>query len=157
MKQTKYDVLTKTTGNKEVVRLTVKNDGTEKEMKAGYIASFIIRALILEDKDVYLSYISTAKTKLAQMQEKKERVLILMNRMLNDSLETICGGFDKVPPKYVGKKLMVLASLPYNKKVDISQVGENNSYVKLNGFESVKPTATFVRFYLVDISEVKEN
>lgn len=153
MKQFNYNILTKTTGNKEIVRLTVKNDGTDKEMKAGYVASYIIRALILEDKDVYMSYISTAKSKLAEMQAKKEKILILMNRMLEDSLETICGGYDKVPTKYVGKKLTVLTSLPYNKLVDISKVDENKKFVKLDGFENVQPTATFIRFYLFEVKE----
>jgi len=156
MKQIKYNILTKTTGNKEVVRITVRNDGTEKEMKAGFVASFILRALILEDKDVYLSYISTAKSKMSAMQSKKEKILILMNRMLEDSLETICGGFDKVPKKYVGKKLTVLTSLSYNKRVDVSKLDGTDSkkYVKLDGFENVQPTATFTRFYLAEITEV---
>lgn len=153
MDKVKFNVLSKTTGNKEVVRISVKDEGTAKEIKAGHIASFALKAMILEGKDVYISYVSGATSKLSSLIQKKEKVLLLMNRMLNDSLEQICGGFDKVPAQYVGKHLTVLTSLPYNKETPITShemVNGKSVFKPLEGFEDKTIKATFIRLHLAE-------
>lgn len=153
MEKIKYEILSETTGNKEVVRISVKDEGTSKEIKAGHIASYALKALILEGKDVYISYVSGATSKLPLLIQKKEKVLLLMRRMLNDSLEQICGGFDKVPSQYVGKHLTVLTSLPYNKETPITiheMVNGKSVFKPLEGFENKTIKATFVKLYLAE-------
>ena len=160
LEQNNYKVLTKNTGNKEVVRISVKHDGTPQETTAGKYASYILKALILDEKDVYISYISSAISKLPQLIPKTEKVKILIGRMLNDSLENICGGFDKVPVKYLHKKFTVMFEPPYNKLTQITELSKdengNKEFKTLEGFEDKEIKATFQRLYLVEVEKSEE-
>lgn len=160
LEQRDYNVLTKNTGNKEVVRISIRNDGKDNESVAGKISSYVLKALILDNKDVYISYISSATSKLPMLVLKTEKVKLLIGRMLTDSLERICGGPDKVPAKYANKKLTVMFGAPYNKKADITELVKSDdgkkSFKKIEGFEDKEVTATYQRVYLVEVNNMEE-
>lgn len=159
---------------REVVRISLKSDkGPEKA------ASFILKSMIMEDKEIYLKYIIEANktreqlpgeslddyVKVANRQSswsakeltyKMHKILNFMQRMLNDSLDVICGGFDKVPEKYRGKRLTILCGLPYRKDTVVTTVekDENGTYVKKtmsndNNQEQTK-RAIVVKLYLAE-------
>ena len=136
---------------REVVRISMKSD-QNPDKNPGKIASFILRSMILEDKEVYIKYISEKEID-KELTYKTKKVLNHMQRMLNDSLDIICGGYGKTPDKYKGKKLTVLTGLPYNKDTQVSTFENvNGSYVKkVDDSEGVTPTtkrATIIKFYL---------
>lgn len=152
---------------REVVRVSVRSDkGPEAP------ASFILKSMILDDKEVYLKYIienndirpqrpgetdeeyEYVKGKLSnrttkELTYKMHKILNFMQRMLTDSLETICGGYDKVPEKYRGKKLTILCGLPYRKDTIVSQVErEGDTFVKKEEAGGVVKRAMVMKLYL---------
>lgn len=147
----KYEMIDKVLGEKEVVRITTTKPNS-RETRAGHIASYILKAMICDDKQVYLSYISSATSVLPELITKKEKILILINRMLKDDLAIICGGIDKVPEKYRGKKLGIVCGLPYNKETDITAYNrQNKTFEHLAGLEDKKVKATFVKLHLTEL------
>lgn len=136
---------------REVVRISCKNE-SNLDKNPGKTASFILRSMILEDKEVYLKFISEGKLA-KELTYKAQTVLTIMQRMLNESLESICGGYDKVPLKYRGKRLVVLSGLPYRKDTVPSnfELNEDGSYSKVvtenaNGDQTKR--ATVIKLYL---------
>lgn len=134
--------------SREVVRISMKSD-QNPDKNPGKIASFILKSLILEDKEVYIKYISEKEID-KELTYKTKKVLNHMQRMLNDSLDIICGGFGKTPEKYRGKKLTVVTGLPYNKDTPVStyEKNEDGSYVKKTDEAPITKRATIIRFYL---------
>ena len=139
---------------KEVVRISVEHEEDFKN-NAGKTASFIIKSLVFEDKEVYVKFISSTK-KLSEISLKTQKMLIILNRMICEGLESEFG-LD-VPEKYRHKKMMILSSLPYVKKTELFKINrlENGQIEKVpteltNGFE---PKATIIKLYLAE--EVKE-
>lgn len=133
---------------REVVRISMKSD-QNPDKNPGKIASFILKSLILEDKEVYIKYISEKEID-KELTYKTKKVLNHMQRMLNDSLDIICGGFGKTPEKYRGKKLTVVAGLPYNKDTPIStyEKTEDGSFAKKIDATPVTKRATIIKLYL---------
>lgn len=123
--------------SKRVAREVVRITGEEKMDKSGgnngKVASFILKALILDDKEVYLKFVSGGKN-VKDLTFRVIRILAIANRMLNESLSTLCGGPDKVPSKYKGKQLRVFAGLPYDKNTPVS-------FIKKVGDKVVKEKA----------------
>lgn len=133
---------------REVVRISVARE-EDFDNNVGKTASFIIKALVFEEKEVYVKFISSTK-KLADISLKCQKMLIVLNRMINEGLESHFGL--EVPKEYRNKKMTVLASLPYIKETEIFKIekGEDGELKKipagdLNGF---KPKATIIRLYL---------
>lgn len=137
---------------REVVRVTGKTEFDDPNKKPANTSSFILRSLICDDKEVYIKYISEGKAD-EKLTHKVKKILNIMDRMLKEPLENICGGFDKIPEKYRGKKLVVLTGLPYTKDTVPSSIEEvDGTYVKKNTTtpESLKQTkrATVIKLYL---------
>ena len=138
--------------SREVVRISLKSD-QDYDKNPGKIASFILKSLILEDKEVYIKYISEKEID-KELTYKTKKVLNHMQRMLNDSLDTICGGFGKTPEKYRGKNLTIVTGLPYNKDTPVStyEKNEDGSYARKTEDVPMTKRATVIRLYLLRIS-----
>lgn len=130
---------------KEIVRISGKENIDSNE---GKIASFILKALIIEDKEVYIKYVDDKRN---NINTKLVKLLIIIRRMLKDPLNVICGGYDKVPDKYKDKKLTIVSDLPYLKESSISNFQViNNEYKRVQTEESSKlvKKATIIRLRL---------
>ncbi len=137
---------------REVVRVTGKSEFDDPSKKPANTSSFILRSLICEDKEVYIKYISEGKID-EKLTYKVKKILNIMGRMLKEPLENICGGYDKIPEKYKGKKLTVLAGMPYSKDTVPSSIEEvDGTHVKVNTTtpDALKQTkrATVIKLYL---------
>lgn len=133
---------------KEVVRISVEHEEDFKN-NVGKTASFIIKSLVFENKEVYIKFISSTK-KLPEISLKCQKMLIILNRMISEGLESKFGL--EVPQEYKRKKMMILSSLPYVKDTELFKIsrGENGELIKTpteltNDF---KPKATIIKLYL---------
>ena len=120
----------------EVVRVSLKSE-TDLSKNNGKTASHILKSLILEDKQVYIKYI-WGGYRSAELADKTNTILRIMKRMLNEDLTAVCGGVDKVPAKYVGKKLIVLTELPYLKETVLNKVTNQNGEYKVETDDETK-------------------
>ncbi len=140
----------------EVVRVPSSDKQNSTEKNCGKTASFLLKALILEDKAVYLKYLAEAKdTK--DLANNAIAILRIAQRMLNEGLATVCGSPDRVPEKYRGKKLAIFAGMPYNKmsELTIIKVDENGNRVKVPNYITQKDgtvikeaKVTIIKLYL---------
>lgn len=133
---------------KEVVRISAEHEEDFKN-NVGKTASFIIKSLVFEQKEVYVKFISSTK-KLPEISLKCQKMLIILNRMIKEGLESKFG-LD-VPVEYRHKKMVILSSLPYVKDTELFKINkdENGNIVKTpteltNDFQ---PKATIIKLYL---------
>ena len=135
---------------REVVRISINNkEDYNKNM--GKTASFIIKALVYENKEVYVKFVSSTK-KLADISLRTQKMLIILNRMMEEGLETAFGM--EVPAEYRHKRMRILTSLPYVKKTNLNKVivDDNGGVTKIeseieDGFE---PKATIIKLFLAE-------
>lgn len=140
---------------REVVRISI-NTEEDFNHNVGKTASFIIRALAIENKEVFVKFVSSTK-KLPEISLKTQKMLILLNRMIKEGLETAFP-IEKIPMEYRKKKIFILASLPYVKETDVFKVvkTEDGNVEKIKGEiqGEFSPRATIIKLYLCE--EVKE-
>lgn len=140
---------------REVVRISI-NTEEDFNHNVGKTASFIIRALAIENKEVFVKFVSSTK-KLPEISLKTQKMLILLNRMIKEGLETAFP-IEKIPSEYRKKKIFILASLPYVKETDVFKVvkTEDGNVEKIKGEiqGEFSPRATIIKLYLCE--EVKE-
>lgn len=140
---------------REVVRISI-NTEEDFNHNVGKTASFIIRALAIENKEVFVKFVSSTK-KLPEISLKTQKMLILLNRMIKEGLETAFP-IEKIPTEYRKKKIFILASLPYVKETDVFKVvkTEDGNVEKIKGEiqGEFSPRATIIKLYLCE--EVKE-
>ncbi len=140
---------------REVVRISI-NTEEDFNHNVGKTASFIIRALAIENKEVFVKFVSSTK-KLSEISLKTQKMLILLNRMIKEGLETAFP-IEKIPSEYRKKKIFILASLPYVKETDVFKVvkTEDGNVEKIKGEiqGEFSPRATIIKLYLCE--EVKE-
>ena len=130
---------------RDIIRISAKENIDSNE---GKTASYILKALIVEDKEVYIKYVDDKRN---SNNTKVIKLLIILRRMLKDPLNVICGGYENVPEKYKGKKLTVVCDLPYLKDSSVSNFQViNNEYKKVQTEESSKlvKKATIIRLRL---------
>lgn len=134
---------------REVVRISSKEEDFKQNV--GKTASFIIKALVFENKEVYVKFVSSTK-KLPEISLKTQKMLIILNRMMKEGIETKFG-LD-VPQEYKNKKLTVIASLPYVKETEVFKIEkrEDGEIVKtVTEFDNdFKPKATIIKLYLAE-------
>lgn len=138
---------------KEVVRIEI-NTEESFEHNMGKTASFIIRALAIENKEVYVKFISSTK-KLSDISLKTQKMLIILNRMIKEGLETAYAKEpEKIPQEYRKKKLLILSSLPYVKDTEVFKIVKDadGNVTKVAGEtkDGFVPKATIIRLYLAE-------
>ena len=138
---------------REVVRISVREEEDFKS-NVGKTASFIIRALAVENKEVYVKFISSTK-KLPEISLKCQKMLIILNKMISEGLDVVFD--DSLPPKFRGKKMTILASLPYVKTTDVYRIVKNDDGTfekeKADIEEGFEPKATIIKLYLAEETE----
>lgn len=142
--------------SREVVRIGIADERAEEnfEHNVGKTASFIIRALVIENKEVYVKFISSTK-KLPEISLKTQKMLIILNRMIKEGLETAFAKEPEcIPMEYRKKKMFILASLPYVNNTDVFKIVKdddgNLKKVKGETKDGFVPKATIIRLYLAE-------
>lgn len=138
---------------REVVRIEI-NSEENFEHNVGKTASFIVRALAIENKEVFVKFISSTK-RLPEISLKTQKMLIILNRMIKEGLETAFAKEpEKIPLEYRKKRLMILSSLPYVKETEVFKIVKdedgNTSKVKGDIKGEFTPKATIIRLYLAE-------
>ena len=138
---------------REVVRISVENDEDFKS-NVGKTASFIIKALVFDKKEVFVKFISSTK-KLPELSLKTQKMLIVLKRMINEGLESKFGL--EVPTEFRNKKMMILSSLPEVKDTQVFKIEkQDNGELKktLTEFDNdFKSRATIIKLYLAEKTE----
>lgn len=135
---------------REVVRISVEKE-EDFQSNVGKTASFIIKALVFEKKEVFVKFISSTK-KLPEISLKTQKMLIILHRMISEGLESKFGL--EVPEEFKNKKMMILTSLPYVKDTELFKIEkqENGEITKtVTEFDNdFKPKATIIKLYLAE-------
>lgn len=132
--------------DKEPIIVRIKADD-ENSKNAGQVASYVLRSIVKDDNETTISYIPEGKTKKVEL--KAYQTLMILGRMSQESIESICGGYFEVPKAYQRNKIKIFMEMPEETKEKMSTYQKDNeNNVTQTENENVVKSVVKIKFHL---------